>query len=795
MPSPPGRYRRLLALGILAALGAAAVLAWQLVKKPTLGDLVKDGEAEYERGAAALAAKDGPGAVAAFDRALGKADGLLGKLDEIQRTAKLKPDDERALELNRGAAYWLKARSLRDREYGKAVADGRPLSEPLDTTTRQRYRTFLEIPDEAMKIAALTALEEALVRVATHPDIVREALRVRLSLDPPRWALISQLAQATLVQSPDDTRAHYLLARIDFEQFDDQNLPTPPDRRDPDRVLKAAKALAASKKSGDYPVWRTLDLDVRITRWLLAQPPAKRPGVDAAAETARLRDLLFDPATGALARAAAGEAFDGMSRFDVAGVMDLHRAAVEVAAAAADGPRVAAALQATLAVARALAGHPVGQTQAGDIHEVLTDVAAAGRPAVPPAGWAAFLADLDAYGKAAAAKKMWWAGASVRMAEFRAAEDPAAAEAWYAEAAAWPRMPPAMKIDIHARLLDLAAARGAAADASLQALAGESGPKAAAARAFFTGLADERAGRLDKAFNQFAQAANADPRGEYGRRGLSAVPGLALVLGKPLDAANWAKSLDEGWKDVAKLDPAGRAWVAAHVGGQDEVVALIVVGQGRAHRQRLERKEKGKPDTGAAVKWAETATALLRRLDPKGGPALAARLARAEVLSAAGQTAEAKAALDGVRTDFPAATAAALRAELPAADVAGRTAADARAKAVGNLFWAEWLASTGRAPEGAGELDRAGATALAGLVKGMDGAAAAALIRAVAAADDPTALTADRAVGRRAKAAVGLYGAGKMDEAGRAFAALAEVADLKAAAAAAGKRAADAPRG
>jgi hypothetical protein len=796
MPASPGRYRRVLALGTVTGLAVAGFLAWHLLKKPNPTETLKAAEDDYAKGAAALTAKDGPGAAAAFDQAVAKADEALGKFEELHKSGKLKDDEAAAL---RGTAYWVKARALRDRAFARALAGGNPLPETLDSSTKELYRNYLAIPDEAERKAATTALDEAYVRAPAHPDIVKDVLRVRLSFENPRWSAVATLAKATLHTTPDDSRANYLLARIEFEQFDEKNLPIAPEKRKADRVLKAKSYLEASKTSGNYPLWRTLDLDVRITRWLLAQPAADRPGFDAAAETARLRDLLFDPKSGALARAAAGEAFDSLSRFDVAGITELHRAAVELAAAAKNAPRVASspkgdeedaarvatALKAALGVTKALTEHPVGKTIADDVVDDLTAAAAAGRPAAAPADWAAFHQDLDAFAKAAAAKKMVRASSSVRLAELRLATgDAAAAEAWYAEAAAWPKMAADTRVEIHARLLDLKTARGAPAAETaddLKALAGQPGPKAAAARAFFAGVEAERAGRLGEAFTEFARAAGDASGGDYMLRAYAALPGTALVIGKPTDAANYARELDRGWDALAKLDRFGQTWAAAHLTGRDEAVALLVVGQAQAQRQRLERKDKAKGAAGEAAKWAETATGFIRKLDPKGNPALAARLARLEVLAAAGLTAEAKAAADELRTAFPAATAAILRAEIPATDVPARTAADARAKAVGGAFWAEWLASTNRVPDAATELEKTD-KALAGLVRRMEGSAAAALIRAVAGGDDASLLTAEKAAHARAKAAVKLLADGKMEEAAKAFDALAEVAALKVAA-------------
>jgi hypothetical protein len=777
MPPSPGRQRRVLALGTVAGLCVAGFLAWQLLKKPTIADTFTAAEGAYARGAAALDAKDAPGAVAAFDLAVAKADEVLGKLAEAEKSGRLKPDEAAGLQTTRGLAFWVKAQALRDRAFARALAAGEPLKETLDASTQQKYRNFRAIPDEAERRAATTALDEAERQLPNHPDVVRDLLRVHLTNDPPPWAKVANLAKATLTSAPDDTRANYLLARVEFEQFDEKNQPTPPEKRKADRVLKAKAYLEASKKSGNYPVWRTLDLDVRVTRWLLARPAADRPGFDAAAETTRLRDLLFDPKTGALARAKAGEEFDALSRFDIAGIAESHRAAVELAVADKDAGRAVAALTALVGVTRTLADHPVGKTVAGDVFDDLTAAAAAARPVVAPADWAAFHADLDTFAKAAG-KETVGAAAAARLAELRAVTgDAAAAEAWYAAAAAQPRMAVDLRIDILGRLIELKAARNAppaeTAD-DVKALSALPGPRAAAARAFYAGAEAERAGRLNEAFAEFAQAAGSPDGGAFKLRAFAALPGTALVVGKPTDAATYARELERGWDSLAKLDPVGQAWVVAHLAGRDEAAAILVVGQARGHRQRLERKDRPKTAVAEAAKWAETSAALIRKMDPKGGPALAARLARLEVLAVAGLSAEAKADADAMRSNFPTAVGAILRAEMPAAV---RTAADDRARAIGGGFWAEWLASTNRVPEAVREVEKTDKV-LAGLVRPLDGGTAAALIRAVAGSGDGL-LTAERTAYAKAKAAVKLLAEGRAEDAARAFEALAEVAAMK----------------
>ena len=821
MSARSDRVRRLLAIGTLVGLGIAAYFGWHLLKKPVLADTVTASEQAFVRGETALDAKDGPGAVAALDEALVKIAEVLRRVDELQSSGKLKPEDSGKLEAVRGTAYLLKARALRDRAFAKGLADGKPIAETLDTTTREHYRNYWAMPDEAVRKEALAALNEALLRAPTHPEIVREVLRVRLSLEPTRWADVAPLAKATLEKTPTDSRANYLLARIEFEQFDDKNQPTPVDKRDADRVLKARQYLAASKATGNYPVWRTLDLDVRIALWLMARPGIRGAGFDPGAEADRLRGLLFDPKTGALVRAAAADEFDALSRFDVIGIVDLHRRAIEVAendARTVPGPsgaRLPAALRALLAITRTLTKDPRGKSQALEIVRDLTESAAAARPTalrIAPVEWEAFHKELDDFCRSAVTDQTCGATASSRLADLHLADADAAAARgdapavtaaedrardWLLEAARWPQTSPAVRAATHSRLLDLKVARGVPAadwDADLKALAASQLPRALAARAFFSAVLAVQDGRLQEAYGLFGQAAGVEDGGPYKLRAFATIPGLALVLGRLSDATNFARELDRGWDALATLDRFGRAWVASQVAGRDEAVAIAVVAQYRTARARVEKERKDKPGKTPAADLTKgterAAEAALGRLPPKAAVALPARLAQLEFLASAGRLpGDVRVTADVLRADFPAAGAAVLRAEFPAADPDHRKTEDAQAKQAAKtdkLFWPEWLAATGRTADAATAVEAAGgpgATALARLVGQLDGpSAGAALVRAAGADTDPGLLTAERAAYSRMRDGVIALADGKMTDAARAFQAVSEVPALKVAA-------------
>jgi hypothetical protein len=806
-----GWYRVLLLVGTVGGLGGAAYFAWHLLKPSDPGEPIRIGEQAYARGVEALERKDGATASAALDEAVGRANEALRKLEEWQRTGKVKAEDTGHLEVVRGRAYWLLARALRDAAFARRLVAGQPIPERHDTSAREDYRSYWDIPDDQERRTALSALSEALVRIPKEPEVVRDGLRVSLAMDPLPWSDIARLAQSTLEKSPDDTRANYLMARYEFEQFDARGQPAPANLRDLSRVLRARQFLANSQMSGNFPLWRTLDLDIQITRWLLAQPVSPSADFDAIAEAARLRERLFDAKSGALARAAAGEGFDRLSPFDVTGIMNVHRSAVEIAVEDARTVRNALArlqyaLSSALGVTRTLSAHPKVTSLTGQMIDGLTEMAAIARPVADraPAEWAAFAKELDDFCRTQSANKSIHAQSALRLGDLQLAATATASSSaaekraldWYEEAIRLPQTPVAIGVDARTRILELKvvhAAPAAECAQHLQALSEAKTPKATVVRALFAATFAERAGRLEEALNLFSLAASAENGGEYSLRAFAALPAIALALGKNADAATFAQELDRGWDLLAPLDRFGKAWIGRYVADRDEAVAILAIAQYRGARQRVERDRKLKPGktpapdaTRSLERSAETATGRL----PNGKLQLAARLAQLEFLAVAGRTEESAKAADALRKDYPEEGASVLRSQMCAAGAEDRQKADplAREAAVRSpFFWPEWLASSGRVVDAAaelGKLDAPGASTLSQMLKAAEPAEASGLIRAVAtAAAQP--LTFDRVTYNAVRTGVELFGAGKYEEAAREFDRVAEAASLKAAAASA----------
>lgn len=779
-----GAYRSLLILGTVVGLAVAIYLAWQLLRKTNAGDALAESEQVYDRGVEALVAGDHARAESSFDRAISLVDNSLVRIEQMAAKAKSK-EEQTKLEAARGLAYWVKARAVRDRAYAKAASAGKPIPDALDTTTRERYRPFTAIPDDARK-EAIQSLDAAMARLPGHPDVVRDVLRFHLVRDPIPWSAVIPLARLTLEKAPDDARANYLLARVEFEQFDDKGQPTAAEKRDPARVLAAQRYLAASKKSGKFPLWRTLDLEASILTWLATAPAEKRVGFDPAAEAERLRQLLFDPKTGALARAEARESFDGWSKFDISGIVDLHRLAVRQSIATRDMKQLFATLRRQLGMSRQMLTEPQATAQYGEIIDVLAESASEARTEAikSPGEWAPYHDELEVLCRSAAERKLCWAGASMRLAEMRLVEgEPGEAKAieWLTVAANWPRTPPDLKAKVHAKLIALKFARGvedADLAGDLKALAELSVPQAIAARTFFAGAIAERAGKLDEAFLRFAQSSGVEKGGETVVQSYAALPALALVRGKSIDSVNFSRELDAGWNLLAKLDRSGRLFTDRFVRTREESSAIAVMAYYQAARARVERdrNEKNKPSPEATRSSERAAEAILAKLSPKSDVALSARIAQLEFYSFANREEDARRAAESLRADFPMAGKAILRAELPGTNVPVRKSADERARSINDkLFWAEWLASTDRTALAVAELEAspdATAKALAKLLPKVDAATGAQLIAALT--DEPARTTYERTLAARVRLALVAWAENKPEQASRHLQSVAE---------------------
>jgi hypothetical protein len=225
-----------------------------------------------------------------------------------------------------------KAIQLRDSVFAAALAAGKPIPETNDSSTGERFRSFTSLPD-APQLEAISRLRNAAKLLSDDLALVTEGLRTELMLWPIQWEQVKVLAEATLKLAPQDPRALYLLARIEFEQptLDDPTKSTPPARRNAARIRKSFEYLTELKKTPHYPPWRVALLEAKIHGWTIEE--AQRRGDETTARTAQAAlAAMFWGDADLIARAQKGEGLSGaLSYWDVEGVLGMFERAVALA--------------------------------------------------------------------------------------------------------------------------------------------------------------------------------------------------------------------------------------------------------------------------------------------------------------------------------------------------------------------------------------------------------------------------------------------------------------------------------
>jgi len=269
-------------------------------------------------------------ALTALDEASLHASKAIVSLDEVIKNSRQTTTEmTKKWSEQRGYLLWLKAKILRDKAYAQAIADGKPFDKLPDSVTREKFRNYMKIA-EPDREEAIKCVREAAARLPKDPGVLLDALRIEMLLSTFDWMAVERLSRSLLLVDPDNTRAHLLLARYEFEQpREETGKPLPPRERDRSRVLEARAHLEQAKKSAIFPLWRTLFLQAEILNWLARVKPSASQN-DAVNDVKLMRDQLFDSDTGALDRARKREAFDLLGGPDVEGILGLHEMAIDV---------------------------------------------------------------------------------------------------------------------------------------------------------------------------------------------------------------------------------------------------------------------------------------------------------------------------------------------------------------------------------------------------------------------------------------------------------------------------------
>lgn len=752
MITPRSRGRKLL-LGVLsvACLGLAGSLGYLMYTKSTKGgEKLEDAERDYAAGLEAYNKGDAKAAADHFDRARLRSEKILQSLEkpEDQATGKEPPPELF------GKVLYLRARAIRDGYYAKGLRDDKPLPVYTDSTTNEKYRSFIAIPDPKDRDQAVASLRGAAEKLTKDPDVLRETLIVELSLNPPAFApdRVATLCQHILEINARDSRALYQLAKYEYAQ------PTLKDggwqdsdstKRFVSRVEKSLQLVrrAAENKS---PYWRTAELEADILIWLDREASRKKPNPE---YKAALHTLLFDPTNGAVAKAAKGGALELPHKLDLEGFFRTQAIAVQILAQEAKSSKAKetelAELLTNLVDATAKAREtPTGKAQASTITRNLLVCALAGQVTLakePHASWAKIfnaawnnaeeteatnldkpeivllLADLNSNEAYFTRKRgnVEQAG-KIEKRLFAYLKESL-------EDAEKQKRPAALKDMLHRIALETkyrGGVRGEDITGHIEALKLSTRPDFQARAVFFEGLLAQRQGRLGKARESLEKViGNKDLKDLHFPARLELIQ-ILLALGQPEAALIQLRDIEPAIERPEELAPADLAWRDDVIQTTDNFRALMVVAQLDTSIGRIVNFLRGNPgqpipiDIGAL--YEKAAESYLIRLKSGTGADQLARMAMFNYWARIGRREAAGAALKELEARFPhdlkileARVRFTLMTDKPAgpAGIANREARDKADQLIQEyiarhpterdpkLFWARWLLQTNRNSE------------------------------------------------------------------------------------------------
>lgn len=741
-------YRGTLWFLTLLCLGAAGYIAYLTFwSSGSPARLATRAAQVYDQGQAAESEKNWDLARQRYDESR-----LLAQkgLDALQKLAENRKISESEYKTLLGELNWIKARAIRDFHYAQAASEGKPLREFPDPVARDTFRPFPLIPDADDRVEAVTAVRIASGMLKSDkPDLLREALRMELTLTPIHWKYAEPLLREALKQDPNDPRAHFFLARYEFDQpREDDITPTGDRHKSSERVQLAREHLEqAKKKSVQY--WRIAGLEAEILDWMVRMGEARRlKPKEHALAAQQLEELLFALPDGAVARAARGEKFENFGNADGQGLVQLLRIAQSHALEHARRPnggidRLRQVVQAALEVARKMQAEENLRPFLAQMLGTLAEMAASAQPLLhraDPAAWKQFsqaveqmLAEAPAGLISAPQAKRQLALLRVNEAILALRQQDAArhrdlllqAQKMLEEAlqqAEAAKLPAAQLDEFHYDLADLKIKAGARRDELaplLKRLEASSNPSIRARVQFLEAVLLEREGKLERARKLLEPlaAGKTDPR--LAVRAQMLLANLSMALNDPAAALGYLRSVEPAFDTLDDLPALDRSWMEDLTGGRDLVRALMVQANLAAALQAAVRHRQTNPQQPVPASliagYIDAARELIKKLRPPSEADRVARLSLAEFYLRVDQREEAEKLLAALAADYPDSIDV-LRARcrllaLPKEPASGsldpngvaaadtlirRFLKDYPADRAGRLFYAEWLLLTQR---------------------------------------------------------------------------------------------------
>jgi tetratricopeptide (TPR) repeat protein len=589
---------------------------------------LRTGESAYLAGLAAVKENQPQTASLRFHEAILSAENVLQAMQGHSGEGMPQAEYEKAQRML-GQAYWLKHRALKARAFTKLLIDGSPLpafegqAEGTPDVVLTKL-SVLRVPDDPVRREALACLREAAYRLPTQADVLRDAVATEVQVEPLQWNFIHAFATTLLELDPQDERARYLAARLEYEQpiaaqtgAGEVTAPMPAAKRSRERMLKGLEHLAKLRASEQPARWRTSYLEAQIHAWLANyyRQPAQNKIEQELDELQKLRTVLFDPQTGAVARAAQEKQMSKMSRLDLQGLYGLLQMALELTledgrrnrdGAAGSPALLAEAVQKMMDRSVEVAARSASKERTVEAADFLVQAALKAMPALAGTRghvWEGYRDQALELARQARGQPNMGAAFCLRVADLLTRESqrqqmeqagPQVA-ALRQEAAGWLEQglqeaakQPAAALAMHEAKLRLAMLSGggrAAMQDSLKALRDSGQEPYQAVAAFYEGVAAEKEGRLE-ASRQLLEQAWKQGRGDLSRRALTILAPMYLVLNQPESAL---RALDEMDRLLARLAPEERSWLNQLVRGPVDVAVLRVQGHVQAAESARQR--------------------------------------------------------------------------------------------------------------------------------------------------------------------------------------------------------------
>lgn len=580
-----------------------------------------------------------------------------------------------------GKVLSLKVKALRDRSYARAAAAGTPLPLAIDTASGEQFRNVLAIRDVKDRDEAVASLRAATQFATGDPEVQFEGVRLALMSAPIDWAHVERLSKAILAVRPDDTRAKYHLAKIDFEQPDlTTNLPTPPAKRSRERVRSAGRLIEEVRTDPEFPVWRTEFLRAGVSHWLAKYSQIVR---EKRASAEVLDQMLFDPGPGVLTRLRKRQHMDRLGVWDSEGILGLYAIASEVALAKTrrdkadprsdpNNPEHLALVRSVYLDLLTFCDEKTARRDAAFppslISATLLTTMIGGQTVLPQqdrSTWQRGLSLLKASMKEEFQADRCDPARVAQLAELLMREsvasqggDPRQADELRAEAKRWLEDGLALArrrgfsagqvAPMHLMAANVGFQSGATrADLKphLDALQHSALPQAVATALLIDGAYDEREGRLPRAQEKIERAVKIKG-GEEEIRGHATLASIYMALGRPDYALSSLTYLDKVLDHVDDLTNLEREWWANTIGTPHNYDALVILIHLAHARQSVEEYRASHPEETTyppmLVKADEDRVKELLGLLGDAGPGFVARTAWARHLAATGRLKEAE---------------------------------------------------------------------------------------------------------------------------------------------------------